>query len=211
MALATRRTRMFFDHETFSWPAVLAGAVAALIVQVMLTMLGLGIGLISIDSGTAADTATGVSWAAFLFWAIAGIIAAFVGGWVAGAVTAPGSGGGHALAAWAVATLVVVGASMVAATSSASIASNLIGPTANAIARYDSMTNSDRGTVGQRAQSNAQDVDAARKHVAGGMLGSFIALLIGAIAAFLAGRMASPHDYIEATSSAGSPYGGTRP
>jgi hypothetical protein len=200
MATPIRR-RMLFDRVTFSWTAVLAGTVAALIVQVMLTMLGLGIGLISIDSGTAADTPTGVSWAAFLYWAISGIIAAFIGGWVAGAVTAPGTGGGHALAAWAVATLVVVGAGMLAATSSASIAANLVGPTANSIARYDALSAApaDRGgaTVGQRVKSNQQDVEAARRHVAGGMLGSFIALLIGAMAAFLGGRMANYNDDFE--------------
>ena len=141
----------------------------------------------------------GVSWAAFLYWAVAGIIAAFIGGWVAGAVTAPGTGGGHALAAWAVATLVVVGAGIFAATSSASIASNLLGPTVNSIARYDRLTGDTgtRGTVGQRAEANKQEVETARRAVAAGMLGSFIALLIGAAAAFLGGRMANRDDDLE--------------
>jgi hypothetical protein len=199
MATVTRQRTMLFDRVTFSWTAVLAGVAAALIVQVMLTMLGLGIGLISLHSSTAIDTAVGVSWATFLYWAVAGIIAAFIGGWVAGAVTAPGTGGAHALAAWAVATLVVVGAGIFAATSSASVASNLLGPTVSSVARYDRLTGDTgiRGTVGQRAAANNQEVETARRTVAAGMLGSFIALLIGAAAAFLGGRMANRDDDLD--------------
>jgi hypothetical protein len=193
MATLVTRRFFFFDRVTFSWTAALAGATAALVVQVMLTMLGLGIGLISIDTSTAANTFVGVSWAAFLYWAISGIIAAFVGGWIAGAVTAPGTGGGHALAAWAVATLIVVGVSMLAAGSSASIASNVMGPSAYSVSRYDSLTDTagQEGTVGQAAAADTQDIESARRAVAGSMLGSFIALLIGAIAAFCGGRMAN--------------------
>jgi hypothetical protein len=202
MATIVRRV-FFFDRTTFSWTAVLAGVATALIVQVMLTMLGLGIGLISIDTSTAANTPMGVSWVSFLYWAISGIIAAFVGGWVAGAITAPGTGGSHALAAWAVATLVVVGAGMLAAGSSASIASNLMGPTATSIARYDRLSDgvTERGTVGQRAAANQQDVETARRAVAAGMLGSFFALLIGAIAAYLAGRMANENENTQIAAS----------
>ena len=199
MATLVARRIFFFDHVTFSWTAVLAGVAAALVVQVMLTMLGLGIGLISIDPSTVATTLVGVSWAAFLYWAISGVIAAFVGGWIAGAVTAPGTGGGHALAAWAVATLTVVGISMLAAGSSASIASNVMGPSAFSVARYDKLTHvaAEDGTVGQGAAAGQENIEAARQAVAGSMLGSFIALLIGAIAAFLGGLMAN-RDELEA-------------
>ena len=191
MTTLVRRRVSLFDQVTFSWTAVLAGVAAALVVQVMLTMLGLGIGLISIDTSTAANTLVGVSWSAFLYWAASGIIAAFVGGWIAGAVTAPGTGAGHALAAWAVATLIVVGVSMLAAGGSASIASNVMGPSSYSVNRYDRLTYPavENGTVGQRAATGQQDIESARRAVAGSMLGSFIALLIGAIAAFLGGRM----------------------
>jgi hypothetical protein len=37
-----------------------------LVVQVLLTMLGLGIGLMSLDTSTAASAPLGVSWGAFL-------------------------------------------------------------------------------------------------------------------------------------------------
>ena len=187
MAMATRR-RVFFDRSTFSWTSVLAGVVAALIVHLLLVMLGLGIGLLSVDTSAVATSPVGVSWGAFLFWAISGIIAAFVGGWVAGAVSPVLTGGAHGLAAWALATLIVVGAATLGVGSTASIANNLVGPIAS-VARLNDLTRDDtrRGTVGQRQATNQEEVEAARRAVAGGMLGSFIALLIGAAAAFFGG------------------------
>jgi hypothetical protein len=192
MAMATRR-RVFFDRTTFSWSSVLAGVVAALIVHVLLVMLGLGIGLLSVDTSTVATSPVGVSWGAFLYWAISGIIAAFVGGWIAGAVSPAGTGGAHGLAAWALATLIVVGAATLGVGSTASIANNLVGPIAS-VARLNDLTRDEArrgtvggGTVGQSQTANQGEIEAARRAVAGGMLGSFIALLIGAAAAYFGG------------------------
>jgi hypothetical protein len=189
MAMATRR-RVFFDRTTFSWSSVLAGVVAALIVHVLLVMLGLGIGLLSVDTSTVATSPVGVSWGAFLYWAISGIIAAFVGGWIAGTVSPAGTGGAHGLAAWALATLIVVGAATLGVGSSASIANNLVGPIAS-VARLNDLTREEarRGTVGQSQAASQGEIDAARRAVAGGMLGSFIALLIGAAAAYFGGML----------------------
>ena len=189
MAMATRR-RVFFDRTTFSWSSVLAGVVAALIVHVLLVMLGLGIGLLSVDTSTVATSPVGVSWGAFLYWAISGIIAAFVGGWIAGTVSPAGTGGAHGLAAWALATLIVVGAATLGVGSTASIANNLVGPIAS-VARLNDLTRDEarRGTVGQSQAASQGEIDAARRAVAGGMLGSFIALLIGAAAAYFGGML----------------------
>jgi hypothetical protein len=189
MAMATRR-RVFFDRTTFSWSSVLAGVVAALVVHVLLVMLGLGIGLLSVDTSTVAGSPVGISWGAFLYWAISGIIAAFVGGWIAGTVSPADTGGAHGLAAWALATLIVVGAATLGVGSTASIANNLVGPIAS-VARLNDLTRDEprRGTVGQSQTANQGEIDAARRAVAGGMLGSFIALLIGAAAAYFGGML----------------------
>jgi hypothetical protein len=169
--VAVRRRTLFFDQTTFSWTAVLAGVVAALVVQVLLTMLGLGVGLISLDTSTAAATPVGVSWGAFAYWAVSGIIAAFIGGWVAGAITAPGTGAAHGLAVWAVATLIVVGAGTLAAGTTASIAGQLLGPTATSMARLNDLTNeTEQGTAGPRGSARQQELETARKAVAAGML-----------------------------------------
>jgi hypothetical protein len=200
MAMATRR-RVFFDRSTFSWTSVLAGVIAALIVHVLLVMLGVGIGLLSVDTSTVTTSPVGVSWGAFLYWAISGIIAAFVGGSVAGAVSPALTGGAHGLAAWAVATLIVIGTATLGVGSTASLANNLVGPIAS-VARLNDLTRDTgtSGTVGQRQTTNQQEIEAARRAVAGGMLGSFIALLIGAAAAFfggIVGNQNAPGDPLE--------------
>jgi hypothetical protein len=191
MAMTTRRS-VFFDRSTFSWSSVVAGVVGALVVHVLLVMLGLGIGLLSVDTSTVATSPVGVSWGAFLYWAISGIIAAFVGGWIAGTVSPIGTGGAHGLAAWAVATLIVVGAATLGVGSTATIANNLVGPIAS-VARLNDLTRDEArrgtGTVGQSQTTNQGEMEAARRAVAGGMLGSFIALLIGAAAAYLGGMV----------------------
>ena len=101
-------------------------------------MLGFGIGLLAIDIPTASSAPAGAGWAAFVWWAVSGIIAAFVGGAVA-AANSPDQTGlgrvGHALAACSVATVVVVAASALIPASAISMASNLIGPSYAASAR----------------------------------------------------------------------------
>jgi hypothetical protein len=69
----------------WTWSAVLAGVFASLVVQILLTMLGFGIGLLAIDIPTATASPAGAGWAAFVWRAVSGIIAAFIGGAVAAA------------------------------------------------------------------------------------------------------------------------------
>jgi hypothetical protein len=176
----------------WTWSAVLAGVFASLIVQILLTMLGFGIGLLAIDVPTASSAPAGAGWAAFVWWAVSGIIAAFVGGAVA-AANSPDQTGlgrvGHALAAWSVATVVVVAASALIPASATSIASNLVGPSYAASARVAALSGvPGRETVGSTARSPTQaQIDEARKHFAYVMFASFCALLLGAGAAYAAG------------------------
>jgi hypothetical protein len=64
-----------------AWGALIAGVVAAMAVQMLLTVLGLAVGM-SIPGTT--GTAEGMTIGAGIWWAVSGIIALFVGGWVAG-------------------------------------------------------------------------------------------------------------------------------
>src|SRR5437868_15444414 len=122
----------------WTWSAVLAGVFASLVVQILLTMLGFGVGLLAIDVPTAQSAPAGAGWAAFVWWAVSGIVAAFIGGAVA-AANSPDQTGlgrvGHALASWAVATVLVVTATALTAGSATNIASNLAGPAGAANAR----------------------------------------------------------------------------
>lgn len=176
----------------WTWSAVLAGVFASLVVQILLTMLGFGVGLLAIDVPTASAAPAGAGWAAFVWWAVSGIIAAFIGGAVA-AANSPNQTGlvrvGHALGAWAVATVVVVAAAALLPASATSVASNLVGPTYAASARVAALsTVPGRETVGSTARPATQaQIDEARKHFAYAMLASFCALLLGAGAAYAAG------------------------
>src|SRR6202140_3559138 len=95
-----------------SWGAVFAGATIALIMQIILNMVGVGVGLSTIDAA-AGDTpsAGSLSVGAGIWWVISGIVAAAVGGYIAGRLSGKPSESTtayHGLIAWAVSTLIVV-------------------------------------------------------------------------------------------------------
>ena len=84
----------------------------ALIVQVMLTMLGVGIGMATLDPASGDNPAASTfSITAAVWWFISGIIAAFAGGYVAARMsgrTVPTTGAFHGLTTWAFTTLLVL-------------------------------------------------------------------------------------------------------
>ncbi|WP_409567350.1 PhnA-like protein [Methylobacterium sp. J-092] len=98
--------------HSVSWGAVIAGAVIALVAQVILNMVGLGIGLSTVDpTGNGTPTAGSLSSGAGIWFVISGILAATAGGWLAGRLSgkpARTTTAYHGLLAWAVSTLVVV-------------------------------------------------------------------------------------------------------
>lgn len=167
-----------FSFAGWSWSAVFVGAIVSLIFQVLLVMAGFGFGLLSIDVPTAESAATTASWAVFCWWAVSGVISAFAGGWAAAnfspTFTAEGRAA-HGLIAWALATLVVIGGAGLSASNS--VASNLGGPTVTAIGQY--RTFESRGT----ARPTQAQLEQARRNLALAMIGSFVALLVGAGAA----------------------------
>jgi hypothetical protein len=94
-----------------SWGAVLAGVVAALVTQLILNMLGVGIGVATLDPATGDNPqASTFSIAAGIWWALSGIIASFVGGYLAGRLSGrpkESTAGYHGLTTWAATTLVI--------------------------------------------------------------------------------------------------------
>ena len=95
-----------------AWGAIFAGAVVALVLQVMLTMLGVGIGMATLDPASGDNPAASTfSITAAVWWFISGIIAAFAGGYVAARMsgrTVPTTGAFHGLTTWAFTTLLVL-------------------------------------------------------------------------------------------------------
>ena len=94
-----------------SWGAVLAGVVTALVTQLILNMLGIGIGVATLDPATGDNPqASTFSIAAGVWWTVSGIIASFAGGYVAGRLSGrpkESTAGFHGLTAWAATTLVI--------------------------------------------------------------------------------------------------------
>lgn len=98
--------------KRMSWGAVLAGAVVALSVQLLLSLLGLGIGLATVDPAVG-DTPSAASFgiATGVFYAIVTLLSLFAGGWVAGRLAGmPVRTDGllHGLVTWAVAMLLLL-------------------------------------------------------------------------------------------------------
>jgi hypothetical protein len=222
---------------TISWGAVFAGVFTALVSQLLLNMLGLGIGAATIDPyyGSSPDAET-FSFAAYAWWAGSGIVSAFFGGWVAGALVGQWwrfDGAVHGFIAWCISTLVVAFVFAGVLGGVAGMASNVAGPLAsqyamqNQHARVGDMTSEQfsemmRSTTGNtttmgyqppattppndtavapqtptqgqaptriaQTRANAERIADA---VAQGAIWSFVALLLGALAAVGGGYLAS--------------------
>jgi hypothetical protein len=167
-----------FSFAGWSWSAVFVGAIVSLIFQVLLVMAGFGFGLLAINVPTADSAPTATSWAVFCWWAVSGVISAFAGGWAAANFSPSFSAEGraaHGLLAWALATLVVIGAAGWSANNS--VAGDLAGPTVTAIGQYRAFEA--RGT----SRPTQAQLEQARRNLALAMIGSFVALLVGAGAA----------------------------
>jgi hypothetical protein len=95
-----------------AWGAIFAGVAVALVLQILLTMLGVGIGMATLDPASGDNPATSTfSITAAVWWFISGIIAAFAGGYVAARMsgrTVPTTGAFHGLTTWAFTTLLVL-------------------------------------------------------------------------------------------------------
>ena len=94
-----------------SWGAVLAGVMVALVTQLILNLIGIGIGAASFDpTSNANPSGSAFSVAAGIWWALSGILAALAGGYTAGRLSGrptETSAPWHGLTVWAVTTLLV--------------------------------------------------------------------------------------------------------
>ncbi len=87
-----------------SWGAILAGTLTALALMFLLNILGLGIGLTSIDSLTETDPFEGIGTGTAIWWILSNVAALFVGGLVAARMsgyTSNVDGALHGFLVWA--------------------------------------------------------------------------------------------------------------
>jgi hypothetical protein len=94
-----------------AWGAVLAGVVIALVTQLVLNMIGLGVGVSTLDPAAGENaSATSLSIGAGIWFVLSGVIASFAGGYAAGRLAGKpkeSTSGWHGLTAWALTTLVI--------------------------------------------------------------------------------------------------------
>ncbi len=76
------------DHwekiKRISWGAIFAGVLVAIVTQLALTLLGIGIGLSTVDATEEANPVRGLGTGSAIWYMVSSLIALFAGGWVAG-------------------------------------------------------------------------------------------------------------------------------
>ena len=95
-----------------SWGAILAGVAAAMVTQLLLNVLGVGIGLSALDVDQTMDnpSAGGFSMTAGIWFVVTGILASLLGGVVAGRLSGTSDDNTarwHGFISWCVATLLL--------------------------------------------------------------------------------------------------------
>lgn len=99
-------------HRRISWGAIFGGVILVVVIQLLLSMLGAGIGLgtVNVNAGTTPD-ANSFGISAGIWWLVSSCIALFLGGyvaaWLAG-IELRFDGMLHGLVTWGIATLLTV-------------------------------------------------------------------------------------------------------
>ena len=94
--------------KRISWGAIFAGAVLALVIQLALSLLGLGIGLGTIDPLTEQNPMAGIGVGAAIWWVVSMLVSLYLGATVASRLAGmprPTDGMLHGLLTWSVVTL----------------------------------------------------------------------------------------------------------
>jgi ElaB/YqjD/DUF883 family membrane-anchored ribosome-binding protein len=97
--------------KRISWSAVFAGVLVAIVSQMLLTLLGLGIGLSTVDPVTEKNPAAGLGTGSAVWYIISSLLSLFIGGWIAGRLaSAPRLFDGiiHGVLTWSLATLLTI-------------------------------------------------------------------------------------------------------
>lgn len=137
-----------------SWGAVVAGTVIAVVAQLVLSLIGAGIGLSTIDPlrSNGSPGASSFGLGAAIWWAISSVVALFAGGWVAGRLAGSpekSDGALHGLLAWGLATILT-------AHLLASALSSVVGGAASAVGTAASVAGSGVAAAAEPIAETAQ-------------------------------------------------------
>lgn len=92
-----------------SWSSIFAGVVAAIAVELLLNLLGIGVGAATINPQQG-ETGHGLAIGAAIWFVISSIISLFIGGWIVGRLAGTSNkkdGALHGFVTWALASLVL--------------------------------------------------------------------------------------------------------
>ena len=97
--------------KRISWAAVFAGVLIAIVIQLTLSLLGLGIGLSTIDPKVEENPIAGLGTGTAIWYGLSSLLSLFAGGWIAGRLArTPKLFDGiiHGILAWALITIVML-------------------------------------------------------------------------------------------------------
>ena len=141
--------------ERLSWGAIIAGAVCAIALLILFTLLTAGLGLGLVDD----DNPSGVGWGSGLFFAVTSLISLFVGGLIAGrlsGVPLMPSAVLHGVVVWG---LVTIGAAWVGVSATGAVLSGATQAVSAAGSAAGSVAGNAAQAVGGAVSSIAPDME----------------------------------------------------
>lgn len=209
------RSGAFADRRRISWGAIFAGTVAALSVQVLLTLLGLSIGMWAVEPAAGQEGLQGLGIGAAIWAIVSFIIALYCGGWIAGRMSGLGNKFDGLLEGFMVWGLVTVVTFMLLTTAIGGIIGGAAGLAGDVLKTASRQVQEPQEVVqefGQPAREEMQDPQTQEKMAetarevgkevttagAATSFWAFLALVLGAVAAALAGRQGSSSGLREA-------------
>ncbi|WP_205514049.1 hypothetical protein [Longitalea arenae] len=103
--------RVLASVKRISWAAVFAGVLIAVVIQITLSLLGIGIGLSTVDPKTEENPVQGLGIGTAIWYVVSSLIALFTGGWVAGRLSRTNQefdGAIHGLLTWSIVSLLTL-------------------------------------------------------------------------------------------------------
>ena len=97
--------------KRITWSSVFAGVLIAVVIQIALSLLGIGIGLSTIDPKTEADPANGLGMGSAIWYMLTSLVALYAGGWIAGRLSPARrmfDGVIHGILTWSLITLITL-------------------------------------------------------------------------------------------------------
>lgn len=144
-----------------SWGAIFSGAVLALAIQLVLTLIGVAVGLATLDPATGnSPSASALGSGAAIWWAVSSLISLFAGGYIAARLGGTFNGWLHGLTTWGTVTMLTI----VLLTTAAG---RLIG-SASGLANF-AASNSDKAAQMPIPPAMQQQLDQLRTQAAGAM------------------------------------------